>query len=49
MSKGIADKTTTRDGVSEWPTYPTLYEISTWVWLTDLSRKYGKAVVRPGR
>jgi hypothetical protein len=24
-----------------WPRYPTLFEINTWVWLTDLSRKCG--------
>ena len=44
MSKGIADTNTARAGVSEWPSYPTLYEISTWVWLTDLSRNYGKTI-----
>jgi Alpha amylase, catalytic domain len=27
-----------------WPKYPTLYEINTWVWLWDLSRKYGKTL-----
>jgi hypothetical protein len=27
-----------------WPRYPTLFEINTWVWLTDLSRKYGAPV-----
>jgi glycosidase len=27
-----------------WSTYPTLYEIDTWIWLTDLARKYGRAV-----
>jgi glycosidase len=27
---------------SEWAKYPCLYEINTWVWLWDLSRKYGK-------
>jgi glycosidase len=24
-----------------WPCHPSIYEISTWVWLTDLSRKHG--------
>ncbi|MBV8672421.1 MAG: alpha-amylase, partial [Acidobacteriaceae bacterium] len=24
--------------------HPSLYEISTWIWLTDLSRKYGKTI-----
>lgn len=42
MSKPIDETNTARAGVSEWPNYPTLYEISTWVWLTDLSRKYRK-------
>jgi len=27
-----------------WPKHPVIYEISTWVWLADLSRKYGKPV-----
>jgi hypothetical protein len=27
-----------------WPKHPVIYEISTWVWLDDLSRKYGKPV-----
>src|SRR5215831_17345032 len=24
-----------------WPRYPTIYEINTWVWLSELSQKYG--------
>src|SRR3954462_14284149 len=27
--------------MSKWPRFPSIYEISTWVWLADLSRKYG--------
>jgi hypothetical protein len=27
--------------VSKWPRYPTIYEINTWVWLSDLSEKSG--------
>jgi glycosidase len=27
-----------------WSAYPTLYEIDTWIWLTDLAHKYGRAV-----
>ena len=23
-----------------WPQYPSLYEINTWVWLSELSQKY---------
>jgi hypothetical protein len=29
---------------SRWPRYPTLYEINTWVWLVELSRKYEKKI-----
>lgn len=44
MSKAIADTKTARIGVSVWPRYPTIYEINTWVWLSDLNKKYGKSV-----
>jgi hypothetical protein len=27
-----------------WPKYPVIYEINTWVWLGELSRKYGKPI-----
>ena len=27
-----------------WPHYPAMYEINTWAWLSDLSRKYGKYI-----
>jgi hypothetical protein len=30
--------------VSKWDPYPTLYEINTWVWLTELSQKCGRTV-----
>jgi hypothetical protein len=30
--------------VQEWSRYPVVYEINTWVWLSDLSRKYGKSI-----
>jgi hypothetical protein len=30
--------------VSVWPRYPTAYEINSWVWLSELSHKYGKIV-----
>ena len=30
--------------MSNWPKYPTLYEINTWVWLAELSLKTGKSV-----
>jgi glycosidase len=30
--------------MSIWPRYPTIYEINTWVWLSDLEQKHGKKV-----
>ena len=30
--------------MSGWPRYPTVYEINTWVWLAELSRKAGKLI-----
>ncbi len=30
--------------MSAWPKYPVIYEVNTWVWLGELSRKYGRAV-----
>jgi hypothetical protein len=30
--------------MSGWPRYPVVYEINTWVWIDELSRKYGKSV-----
>jgi len=30
--------------MSKWPRFPNLYEIGTWVWLADLSAKYGTFV-----
>ena len=38
----IAEQTKPAVRASAWTSYPTVYEINTWVWLTDLSRKYGK-------
>ena len=29
--------------MTAWPKYPMIYEINTWVWLRELSRKYGRA------
>ena len=28
----------------KWPRYPVIYEINTWVWLSELSRKYTKTI-----
>ena len=30
--------------MSTWPRYPVIYEINTWVWLHELSRKYRTSV-----
>ena len=30
--------------MSVWPRYPTLYEINTWVWLSELSVKAGTRI-----
>jgi hypothetical protein len=30
--------------VSTWPRYPTIYEINTWIWLSELSRKTGTVI-----
>jgi len=30
--------------MSHWPRYPTLYEINTWVWLSELRAKYAKHI-----
>src|SRR5499425_851981 len=29
---------------SAWHTYPTVYEINTWVWVTDLTKKHGRSI-----
>ncbi|HSI11032.1 MAG TPA: alpha-amylase family glycosyl hydrolase [Chthoniobacter sp.] len=31
--------------MSTWPKYPVIYEINTWVWLGELSRKYRRTVI----
>jgi hypothetical protein len=30
--------------VTDWPRYPTIYEINTWVWLSELGKRAGTAV-----
>jgi hypothetical protein len=30
--------------MSKWPPYPTLYEINTWVWVTELRSKYARVI-----
>lgn len=43
MSSTLVERVAPLAGVS-WPKYPTLYEINTWIWLSELSHKYGKKV-----
>jgi glycosidase len=44
MSTAPAAIKTAQPGVSIWPKYPVLYEINTWIWLADLSRKYSRNI-----
>jgi len=44
MSATLAEPGTVFESVSVWPRYPCLYEINTWVWLSELRQKYGKNV-----
>jgi hypothetical protein len=44
MTTASAEARIIPSGGSVWPHHPALYEISTWVWLSDLSQKYGKQV-----
>ena len=44
MSTTLTQPQTTHAAKSVWVHYPSLYEINTWVWLTDLSAKYGKPI-----
>jgi hypothetical protein len=41
MSAILAEPRTALQAISVWPRYPSIYEINTWVWLTDLGQKYG--------
>jgi hypothetical protein len=44
VSASVVETIESAVGSSVWPPYPTSYEINTWVWLTDLSQKYGRNV-----
>src|SRR5262250_3178173 len=44
MGATLVERIETPTGVSVWKQYPSVYEINTWVWLTGLSRKYGKPI-----
>lgn len=40
MTTALSEVVTESRHASVWPRYPCLYEINTWVWLSELSRKY---------
>jgi glycosidase len=44
VEKSAAEASEVTAAASVWPRYPTVYEINTWVWLSDLSRKHGKRI-----
>ena len=44
MSATLVEAVAASLDMSVWPRYPSLYEINTWVWLSDLSRRAGKKV-----
>ena len=44
MSATLSATTAVPGGLSVWPKYPTLYEINTYPWLSDLSKKYQRTV-----
>jgi hypothetical protein len=44
MSTALVEQRIVLQPVSIWCRYPSLYEINTWVWLSDLSQKYGESV-----
>jgi len=44
MNATLAEPKPVPTRVPAWAKYPTLYEINTWIWLSDLSQKYGRKV-----
>jgi hypothetical protein len=44
MSATLAEPRTALKSISVWPQYPSIYEINTWVWLSDLRQKHGISV-----
>ena len=44
MSGTLGETKTTPVRMSVWASYPSIYEINTWVWLSELSAKYRKNV-----
>jgi hypothetical protein len=44
MSATLAEPRTTPQAASIWPPHPSIYEINTWVWLSELSQRYRKKI-----
>src|SRR5215470_1554407 len=44
MSAALVETVAVPIGASVWSRYPAVYEINTWVWLAELSEKYGRTV-----
>jgi hypothetical protein len=44
MSTTAAEPKNLHQGVSVWPRFPSLYEINTWVWVSEFSQKYGRTI-----
>lgn len=40
MTATLAEPRTLPQGASVWPRFPSLYEINTWIWVSELSQKY---------
>jgi hypothetical protein len=44
MSATLTEPQAVPQSVFVWPHYPSIYEINTWVWLSEISQKYGITV-----
>jgi hypothetical protein len=44
MSTTLAEPKAALQSVSVGPRYPSIYEINTWVWLTEMSQKHGTTI-----
>src|SRR5215467_8175686 len=44
MGSTVVEAQQTPSGMRTWCPHPTLFEINSWVWLYDLSQKYGRRV-----
>jgi hypothetical protein len=44
MSSAVAETAIALAGASVWPRHPAVYEINTWIWLSEVGYKYGRDV-----